>query len=236
MTRSKTIALVPAVLLAAACAGKSTPSSQVDVALKVSAPVAFAADACGNTLSSAKFVLRKVELESEGESTANGDEIEAGPALLDITAADFNGAIQQSIMSASVPNGTYTKAAFNIHKLGSDGDDAAASSLDPALAAMAGYSVRIAGSGSSGAFQFDSSLEATQEQTVNVVVGNTTTGIDGVTLSIDPSGWFKDSTSGACLNPADAANQSAIEENVKASIKVEEDDNHDGVDDSNQTP
>ena len=235
------IALVaPTILLFAACSSGGSKTSPVNVALKVSGPgAAFAADACGNVLSSAKLVLRKISLEGEDDAPGSqGDEIEAGPALIDLTAADFNGTIQQSLFTAQVPAGTYTKAKFDIHKLDSgDAEDVAAATADPGLAEMqaAGISVRIAGVTTGGvAFQFDSSLNETQEQPVNVVVGDatTTTGIDGVTLAINPNRWFVDATSGACLDPNNAAVKSQIEDNVKSSIKVDEDDDHDGVEDS----
>ena len=250
---SKTLlALIPVAALAACTSSGGGATHDVSVSLKVVGPgAAFAADACGNSLSSAQLVLRDIELHPVDTGTAanttetsGGDGIDAGddalqvgPTLIDITAADFNGVLQQSILSAQVPAGSYDSVKFTVHKIDSgNATDAAAAAANPDLAAMmnAGLSVKILGiSSAGGAFEFDSSLDASQEQAVNVVVGNSTTGIDGVTLSIDPNAWFQ--SNGACLDPTNASNQSAIEDNIRASISLEEDDNHDGIDDSSQS-
>ncbi len=56
---------------------------------------------------------------------------------------------------------------------------------------------------------------------------NMTSGDNSVTLNLDPSTWFGGSGA-ARLDPRVAGNQSAIENNIQASMKVFDDDNHDG--------
>lgn len=214
----------------AACQSGGNGMGQVKVAVQIAPLVGGTADACGNGLSSAKLVLRHVELDGE-----SAQEVEANPLLVDIATSDFNGAIQQDLVSAAIPVGTYGEASFQVHTLeAGDPEDAAAAAADPGLGAMmaAGDSVRIEGLTSGGTpIVFESALTAKQEKAVNVVVGNSITGIDGVTLTVDANGWFVDPVSGACLDPNDPANHGSIEANVKASIRVDEDDDHDGVGD-----
>lgn len=224
--------------LAAACSGgNGGDTAPLAVHLKVSGPSSsFAADTCGNTLSSALMVIREFELD-QTEDADEALDVERGPYLVDITAADFNGTIQQSLIQTSLPVGVYDEVEYEIHKLDdSDPDDVAAANADPAgLGAMlsAGLSVKIAGMSSAGTqFVFESSLNETQEKAVNVVVGDAVSGIDGVTLTIDPQIWFRHPDTGACLDPLDAANHGTIEQNIKDSIDLDEDDDGDGIPDA----
>jgi hypothetical protein len=230
MKRTLIITSVAAGAVALAACQSGNGMGQVKVAVQIAPLVGGSVDACGNGLTSAKLVLRHVEL--EGESV---EEVEANPLLVDIATSDFNGAIQQDLVSAAIPVGTYGEASFQVHTLeAGDPEDAAAAAADPNLGAMmaAGDSVRIEGVTSGGtAIVFESALTAKQEKAVNVVVGNSISGIDGVTLTVDANGWFVDPVSGACLDPNDPASHGQIEANVKASIRVDEDDDHDGVGD-----
>lgn len=229
-------ALAASLALAGCGGGNDTETGTVSLALQVAAPPpAFAADACGNELTSAQVVLREVELDRVSEDeTEELEDIETGPYLIELTGTDFDGMIQQGFLSAQVPVGTYDEVEFDVHKL-DDGDpaDIAAAEADPdGLGQMlaADLSIRIAGTNTNGAFTFESDLNEEQEHPVNVVVGDAISGIDGITLTIDPSGWFVDSL-GGCLDPADAEDAPAIEEAIKSSIDVEEDDDADGVSD-----
>ncbi len=296
-------ALGAAVLLAAGCqadkGGSSVETATVQLSVKVvGAGQGFAAaDACGNTLTSAQLVMSEIELErsddldeeyldedeedegdvDEGEETgdeeisftggegegeddagdeaeteeedgdedddSDGDgleeyELELGPYLIELVGGDFNGAIQQNVLSADLPVGLYDEIEFEVHTLDEDDpEDAAAAAADATLADLmsAGLSVRIAGTMSNGnSFVFESSLNEEQEKEIQLVIGDTATGVDGITLTIDPTVWFADGL-GGCLDPSDDQNQSEIEENIKASIDLEEDDDGDGESDDVDT-
>jgi hypothetical protein len=56
---------------------------------------------------------------------------------------------------------------------------------------------------------------------------NLASGANNVTLNVDPSTWFGGSGA-ARLDPRVAGNRSAIENNIKVSMKVFDDDDHDG--------
>ena len=54
-----------------------------------------------------------------------------------------------------------------------------------------------------------------------------------MTLNVDPATWFG-GTGSARLDPRVAGNKSAIENNIQASMKLFEDDDRNGQDDSTQ--
>lgn len=235
------IAALAILSVVAACApADDAKTGTLRVGLEVAAVTAFAPDACGNTLGSARVVLREIELDLAGaDDLEEGDEaedVEVGPYLIDLAGADFNGTLQQGFLEAQVPAGTYEEVEFEVHKLdGDDARDAEASAGDPnGLGEMmaAGLSISVEGvNATSGAFTFASDLNEEQEREVPVVIGDAGDGIDNINLSIDPNGWFV-AEGGGCLDPSDAANESEIEENIKLSIDVEEDDDEDGIEDS----
>lgn len=216
--------------------GGGTP---IAVHLRVAAPATAFADSCGNTLTSARIVIREFEMD-QTEDADEALDLESGPFLIDLVTADFNGTFQQNLLLTEIPAGEYDEVEFEVHKLeSSDEHDAVAAAGDPALDAMlqAGESISITGVNSTGgAFSFSSDLSETQEKALDptVVVGDSVTGIEGVTLSIDPNGWF--GSGAACLDPNDPANESLIEDAIKASIDLDEDDDGNGEADPPETP
>jgi hypothetical protein len=75
-------------------------------------------------------------------------------------------------------------------------------------------------------FTFSTPLEVKQKREGKIVVGPGS----NVTLDFDPSHWF-DGPNGR-LDPADPTAQGAILANIRASIRILEDDDHDGHEDS----
>ena len=132
----KRIAIILTLPLVAACAPAKddAQTSTLRVGVEVAAPVAFAADGCGNTLQSARIVLREIELDADSDDDADVDSdeaegVELGPYLIDLAGADFNGMLQQAFIEAEVPVGIYDELEFEVHKLeGDDARDAQASS------------------------------------------------------------------------------------------------------------
>lgn len=148
-------------------------------------------------------------------------EPEIGPFLVDIAGPDVDGVLQQGVLSAQLPFASYDRVRYELHKL-----EEGTSSSDPALQAMidAEISVLVVGSNANGSFTFQSDINDRREDWVNLVVGNSTTGIEGITLVVDPAEWF--GSAGACLDPA--SDGDAIEERIKASIDLVEDDDSNG--------
>ena len=155
----------------------------------------------------------------DGEHPEN--EVNLGPLLIDLSGRQLAGNLVK-IFDAEVPPGTYHEIRVVVGPAG--GADAG---VPPAIAAMNGSSVIIEGTVSEPLtdggsttlpFGFASSLRAAQRDEVemNVTVNNTT---HNVTLTIDPTGWFK-GPNGSRLDPTLAANQASIEDNIKDSIRA----------------
>ena len=206
-----------------------TPTAAVQMSVSVAPPAtSFAPDACGNELASAQLLFRRLRLDGETPCTATPDddcdvEAEVGPFLVDLAGADFNGTIQQGVLTAQIPVATYDRARFKLHKL----EDDASANGDPVLQAMIdeGLSIVIAGTTAGGApFTFESDVNDEQEKTIALDVGNSVTGIEGITLTVDPSTWLGEA--GSCLDPV--ADHDVIEGRIRTSIDFEEDDEQDG--------
>jgi hypothetical protein len=71
----------------------------------------------------------------------------------------------------------------------------------------------------------DASQAGTNAGLAAMIVVDPSTGVN-VTLDLDASGWFK-AADGSKLDPADAAAVSAIDANIRASVRVVHDDDHD---------
>jgi hypothetical protein len=91
---------------------------------------------------------------------------------------------------------------------------------------MAGRSVVVEGTVDGAPFTFASSLSSAQklEATIQVASDGSSS---GVTLTIDPHGWFR-ASDGTRLDPTLDATRSAIEDNVRRSIGVEIEDEGEG--------
>ena len=223
-----------ALALAGCGGGKVTISSRVGTRT----PTALTAASQGSqltlaggdvTIDDVKIIVRRIRLEPTvaptGESSAGEDELGIGPFPLEFTAADLAGGTLVHEFTANVDGGTYKQIKFEIHKV-EDADVQAASAADAALLTeMKGLSVKIHGFYLSKEFTFTSALDEEQEREGTFNVG----GDSGLTLNIDPTGWFADPSNAAVtLDPGDSANKSKIESNIKASIDVYDDDDHDG--------
>lgn len=193
----------------AGCAGSGDSGAPVRLSVAVPATASFAADACGNTLNHAKVVFRRVRLDGDAEASV-------GPFLVDLAGSDFDGTFQQGVLEATIPAGEYDRVRFEMHHI-EEGD-----SSDPALEEMAqsDLSLRIEGTGASGSFVIESDVNDEQEKSIAVVIGDSTTGVDGITLTVDPSAWL--GGNGGCLDPVTDLDE--IEDNIRASIDLQEDD------------
>jgi len=146
-------------------------------------------------------------------------EISQGPFLIDLDAAALSAGAVTKVFDAQVPAGTYQELKLEIFP----------------SAALQNASVIVDGTVAGKAFSFSSALVAKQKKEGSFVVGGSTANI---TLLIDPQQWF--GTAAAPLDPTVETNRAAIEENIRRSIDVFQDDdssgheNHDGDHDDGQ--
>ncbi|NOZ46605.1 MAG: hypothetical protein GXO79_07455 [Chlorobi bacterium] len=194
----------------------------------------------------ARFVLRDLKLGSDSENkdynmdtdVENKDNKNENdkhrPTVVDL---NLSSALQQ-IAVANLPAGTYNKVKFEIHKVSQTEVNALPASEQPKFADFlsgAKYSVLVDGksynNGTVTDFNFKSQVEAEVDINLTkslIVTANTTT--LNITLDFNSNGWFKDS-SGKLIDPSDPNNLSLINNNIRKSMKVYEDDNKDGNED-----
>ena len=166
--------------------------------------------------------------DDDGDDDREEDEVKLGPFLIDLRGDQMRGGLVH-VFDGDVPAGTYDEIKIVVAPVRNT--DAGVSA---GIAAMNGASVIIDGTiaeaitdggttdggttdgGTSATpFSFASSLRAAQKHELEITVNSTT---HNLTLTIDPSGWFK-AADGGRLDPTVPANQPAIEANLRASIK-----------------
>jgi hypothetical protein len=223
----KKFLVLPLVALVAACSGGSRSSSLSlsarAGAVSTAATTATAPAATGVSVTRIRVALRDIELRSrDGSKRA---EITLAPVVIDLN--DLTSAGVQKVLDSTVPAGTYDKIKFEIHRPLASDKVAGADDL-----VKAGASILIDGTFNGTPFQFATALEAEQELEGKFVIDATS---QNITLNFDPSKWFLSGTT--VLDPTAAANQLAIEENIRASLAAFQDDdesgheNHHGADD-----
>ncbi len=205
-------------------------SNSARTALPKTTLAGFSAAVDSIRLTRVRVVLSKIELESANDSA----EFRSASMVLEL---DLSGAVQ-TLGVVGVPFGSYREVEFNIHRV--DSTDLA--SIPPAEQARFGdflqdpaASIILAGftymNGNAQPFAHRSDLNVKQEYdltpSLTVSEANPTANL---TINLDSSNWFKDDA-GALLDPADPKNRHRIDNNIKTSFKVYEDDDRDGDDD-----
>jgi hypothetical protein len=144
-------------------------------------------------------------------------EVKVGPCPLHLSGSDLKtGALSPSICTGDVPDGTFEELKVVIAAVAAAGD---AGSVP---------SVVITGKLKDGTdVNFTSNLRAVQKTETSVTVDSATG--KSLTITFDPTNWFT-AADGSFLTP-NATNQDAIEANIKASLTIFEDDDHDGHED-----
>lgn len=188
---------------------------------------------------SAELVLREVELKRSDVTSCdatmgNGDceEFETGATLVSLPLGSTAIATEVSV---NAPPGTYDALEFKIHKP-SSGDDAAFIAVHPDFANI---SIRVMGTysqaGTRSAFTFTSDIDQSQESSLVPPLTVAEGQAANVTLRVDISGWFLNGAKTALVDPASAnggqPNQGVVANNIQASFKAFEDDNHAGLED-----
>jgi hypothetical protein len=203
--------------LGCACGGaKATVSTRASAVSTAPAGATLTVDRAQIEVSRVRLTpVNAPQQQSSGSSESEGeDEVGAGPFHLDLTGAELTGEVTHAF-DISAPPGDYSRMKIRVHP-----------------DATNQKSIIIDGTFNGTAFTFSSSLDEDQEREGAFSID--ASGSTNITLSFDTSRWFSDGQGGA-LDPSNAANQSRIESNVKASLEAFEDDDHDGSDDANES-
>ena len=140
----------------------------------------------------------------------------------------MNGTVQQ-VAIKDVPAGIYREIKFKVHPPSTtDSTNAAVQAMATVQGGPA--SIIVEGQVDGSPYVFVSGLDAQQKYEGSF---NLASGDQNMTLNVDPSTWFGGSGT-ARLDPRSGSNKSAIENNIQSSMKVFEDDDHNGLDDSTQ--
>ena len=184
------------------------------------------------TITKAQIVLGRIEVEPgttttacSGTETDDCPELKLAPVLVDLpldgtTKTDFG---------ASIPAGTYRGVELKIRPVNSS--DAGGAAFLAANPGFTNVSVHVEGTFNGQPFSYNSSLDAGIEMELNTPLTATSGSGSNLTLFIDVGSWFTDS-SGNAIDPTNAQNASAIENLIKQSFKLFEDDDRNGVPDS----
>jgi hypothetical protein len=239
--------VVPMLFLGVAACSNSTGATRRAASVSFSgqgpAALAISADRAPNfditvttgantlVITRAQIVIRSIKLKqavttacSDDDAVAEADceKTKIGPVLADIPVL----ASGVTSLAVSIPEGTYREIEFKIHKPGSDAADAEFKLANPAFANI---SMQVTGTFNGTAFTFTSTLSEKEELEFNPpIVINADN--QNVTIQMNLSTWF--TVGGALVNPTTAnaggVNENAVKANIKASLKVLEDDNKDG--------
>jgi hypothetical protein len=185
-------------------------------------------------ITSAEVVLRKISLErasvnvncdSVQDETAC-EEFTVGPQLVSLPLAP--GATVA--ITVALDSGTYRSVQFKIHKPGGDSLDLLFKAAHPDFATI---SIRVRGIFNGTPFTYTSTLDQGQEYDfvppLQVDASGSSTNL---TIRVDLTTWFKQSGSGALIDPSTAnpggANEGVVKVNIRNSVKAFEDRDHNG--------
>lgn len=154
-------------------------------------------------------------------------ELEFGPFDVDLAGTALGSGISFAF-EAPIPAGTYEEVAISVNTVPAERAGGNPVLLDLAAAHA---SILVDGfvddtSTTSRPFTFSTPIEVKQKREGAIEIGPGS----NLTLDFDPSHWF-DAPGGGRLDPTVAANQGAILANIRASIRLLKDDDHDGQDD-----
>jgi len=238
------IASATAVTLLAACDSTSVDRRIVNVsfATQASASAAAALDVTVGdgtnslVITKAQIVVRKLELKSsdvtscadeedDNPSSDDCEEVKAGPMLVDLPLT----AGATSELTASIPAGTYRELEFQVHKPTSTPADQAFVAANPNFA---NASIRVEGTYNGTPFVFTSAMtdvfELEFDPPIVLDADN-----KNVTIKVDLSTWFRNGAT--VIDPVTAnpgqPNETLVRNNIRASFKSFEDDDHNGHDD-----
>lgn len=184
------------------------------------------------TITKAQIVLGRIEVEPGAVSTTcSGTESDGCPELkLDPVLVDLPlDGTTKTDFGANIPAGTYRGVEMKIRPVeSSDPGGAAFLTANPSFSNV---SVHVEGTYNGQPFSYNSSLDAGIEMELSAPLTVASGAGSNLTLFIDVASWFTDS-SGNAIDPTNSQNASTIENQIKQSFKVFEDDDKNGVPDS----
>ncbi len=194
--------------------GVSTPSAAASTGLAKTAAVSRA------TITNVRIVIKKVKLESSVGDTM--DFKFKQPFVQDL----MTGTDLHEIATLTVPPGSYKELEVEIKKL--KPEDGTIFDTYPELQNRSLLVKGFVDNDSSATFEFASAMEFEQEQKFDppLVIDETTTSTS-IVLTINMDNWFVDAN-GNFLDPRLPENKHVIEQNIKRSIDIFEDKDHDG--------
>ncbi len=190
-------------------------------------------------ITKAQIVMSKSELERIGASCVAATEtnedscpdLKLGPMLIDLPLD----ATAKGILAVTLPAGSYQQFESKIDAVMSEteGDGAASAAFLAANPQFRGVSVRVEGTFNGAPFVYTSAPEGELELTFNpplVVDGSA----GNLTVHVDLSSWFRRSD-GSVIDPrtatAGTATREVVDDNIKRSFDVFEDDDRNGRED-----
>jgi len=228
--------------------GNTAQSVSLSVSVPASAPTAaitpafpfdirFGVGADTLNLTRVAMVLRDVELEQEfgecddlpGMIDDDCEEFETGPFLIELP---MDGTVETVFAISNVPLATYDELEFKVHKPEDavEGD----TSFLTQNPEFTDVSIRVEGDFNGQAFVYETDLNAEQERRISPPLVVTDGSSVNVTFSVDVRTWFV-ALDGSLIGPATAnkgePNEGVVEENIKNSIDIFEDDDKDGSSD-----
>lgn len=195
-----------------------------------------AAPASPIVITRAQLVLSKSELERVGASCVNATtpsesecpDLKLGPMLIDLPLDP--GA--KGVLAVTLPTGSYQEFEAKIDAVmnETEGDPAASAAFLAANPQFRGVSIRVEGTYNGSPFVYTSAAEGELELTFNpplVVAGSA----GNLTVHVDLSSWFRN-IDGTTIDPrtatAGTAAKETVDNNIKRSFDVFEDDDRDG--------
>lgn len=177
-------------------------------------------DAIGGTLEldSVKILIKDIKVIDQGNSENN---FKTGPYVMYLGLNYF----VNTIDTGYIPEGTYDKIKFEIHKPNNNDP-----LPDPEFRdSLGNYSVIAKGRYNGLPFVYKSKKSAHQFLTLPDSIIVTAIGKTNVTLSVNPYTWFI--SNGMYLDPNLPANENDIDNNIKDSFKAFKDDDKNGIPD-----
>ncbi|MGM0545526.1 MAG: hypothetical protein ACQEST_02290 [Bacteroidota bacterium] len=176
-----------------------------------------------DSLTEVKLIVEELELESTADDDSLDFEVDDFIVNLPVDGTEF------TLTSANVPAGVYDEFEMEIEH----DDDTNVN--DPDFINESGdeddgYTIVVKGIYNGEEFTYQSEEDFEIEMEFNPPLEINDDSSPSITINIDPTGWFTDS-SGNDLDPSDPANWEQIDENIENSFDIEEDEDDDDDDD-----
>ena len=181
-------------------------------------------DANEIVITEAKCLIGEVELETEPSSESI--HLQISPFAVNLNSLNTT----QLVASVNIPEGTYNKIKFQIHKP-EDNETPPDPEFKTGESGSQRFSVIVKGIYNGNSFVYKS------RKTANVVfpLNNSLVmqqGSRNLTMIVNPSLWFHNGSS--ILDPGESSNENQIDDNIKSSFRrIIRDDNRDGQPDDN---